>query len=200
EQVAALQGSLLLSRILYQQQRLLPRLDDSGTTPDIAELRLEQFQITDQREALLDIDAAADRLLSGTDEAGNTDIRAALLSLLTVRHDLLPQLDPDLSQLLTLSITATTTRTPPGAARRTARDTIQQQLFWMPSSRPLTLNPLREFPGTLAQEWRNLLHTGYWQQALERFQARWPAVAFAALVALALLWRRRSIKARLKAL
>ncbi|AJD47305.1 MscS family transporter [Isoalcanivorax pacificus W11-5] len=201
EQVAALQGSLLLSRILYQQQRLLPRLDDSGVaTPDIAELRLEQFQITDQREALLDTGATANRLLAGTAETDNTDIRAALLSLLNVRKELLQQLDPELSRLLTLSINATTVRAQLDAARRTARDTIQQQLFWMPSSRPLSLSTLRESPGTLAREWRNLLHNSYWQQALERFQALWPVVAFAALVALVLLWRRRSIKTRLKVL
>lgn len=198
EQVAALQGSLLLSRILYQQQRLLSHLDDGGTTtPDIAELRLEQFQVTDQREALLDTSATANRLLTGRAEADNADIRAALLALLNVRRELLQQLDPELSRLLTLSINATTVRAQLDAARRTARNTIQEQLFWMPSSRPLTLGTLREFPTVLAQEWRALRHTSHWHDALTRLQERWPVVAMAAFVSLILLWRRRSMKARL---
>src|SRR5690606_24912016 len=138
EQVAALQGSLLLSRILYQQQRMLPTLDPApGAVPDIANLRLEQFQITEQREALLDIDSLAQRWMADSGDAGNEEVRDTLVALLAARRDLLQQLDPELSRLLALAINSETSRRQLAAANRATRNTIQEQLFWMPSSRPL---------------------------------------------------------------
>lgn len=51
EQIQVLKGSLVLSRILYQQQQSLPQgtlLADIDTR--IADLRLEQFDINQQRD------------------------------------------------------------------------------------------------------------------------------------------------------
>ena len=46
EQIAVLKGSLLLSRILYQQQQTLPSADElEDMTNRIADLRLEQFDV-----------------------------------------------------------------------------------------------------------------------------------------------------------
>ncbi len=53
EQIQVLKGSLVLSRILYQQQQSLPQgtlLADIDTR--IADLRLEQFDINQQRDDL----------------------------------------------------------------------------------------------------------------------------------------------------
>lgn len=53
EQIAVLKGSLLLSRILYQQQQTLPSADElENMTNRIADLRLEQFEVNQQRDAL----------------------------------------------------------------------------------------------------------------------------------------------------
>lgn len=53
EQIAVLKGSLLLSRILYQQQQTLPSADElEDMTNRIADLRLEQFDVNQQRDAL----------------------------------------------------------------------------------------------------------------------------------------------------
>ncbi|XNM89737.1 hypothetical protein ACLK1X_02775 [Escherichia coli] len=45
EQIAVLKGSLLLSRILYQQQQTLPADELENMTNRIADLRLEQFEV-----------------------------------------------------------------------------------------------------------------------------------------------------------
>ena len=54
EQISVLQGSLLLSRILYKQQQALPTLKIDSDLPDqIADLRLYQFELNQQREAIM---------------------------------------------------------------------------------------------------------------------------------------------------
>ncbi len=53
EQINVLRGSLLLSKILYQQKLALPRLNLKGNlTDEIADLRLRQFELGQQRDQL----------------------------------------------------------------------------------------------------------------------------------------------------
>ena len=62
-----LKGSLLLSRILYQQQQTLPSAEElSDMTNRIADLRLEQFEVNQQRDALFQSDAYVAKLEEGT--------------------------------------------------------------------------------------------------------------------------------------
>jgi potassium efflux system protein len=66
EQISVLKGSLLLSRILYQQQQTLPSADElEDMTNRIADLRLEQFEVNQQRDALFQSDAFVAKLEEG---------------------------------------------------------------------------------------------------------------------------------------
>ncbi len=66
EQISVLKGSLLLSRILYQQQQTLPSADElEDMTNRIADLRLEQFEVNQQRDALFQNDAFFEKLEEG---------------------------------------------------------------------------------------------------------------------------------------
>ncbi|VCV82155.1 Mechanosensitive channel MscK [Escherichia coli] len=66
KQIAVLKGSLLLSRILYQQQQTLPSADElENMTNRIADLRLEQFEVNQQRDALFQSDAFVNKLEEG---------------------------------------------------------------------------------------------------------------------------------------
>jgi potassium efflux system protein len=65
EQIAVLKGSLLLSRILYQQQQTLPSADELDMTNRIADLRLEQFDVNQQRDALFQSDTFVAKIEEG---------------------------------------------------------------------------------------------------------------------------------------
>ena len=53
EQIAILQGSLLLSRIIYQQRQMLIDPNISNNLDEqIADLRLVQFDVNQQRDRL----------------------------------------------------------------------------------------------------------------------------------------------------
>jgi potassium efflux system protein len=51
-----LQGSLLLSKILYQQKQALPKLklEDGSLADEIADIRLYQFELNKQRDEISD--------------------------------------------------------------------------------------------------------------------------------------------------
>lgn len=69
EQITVLRGSLLLSRILYQQQLNLPAsglITNMG--PRIADLRLEQFEINQQRDQLFQGDDYIQTLMTDSKE------------------------------------------------------------------------------------------------------------------------------------
>ncbi|WP_162925821.1 mechanosensitive channel MscK [Isoalcanivorax indicus] len=201
EQVAALQGSLLLSRMLYQQQQQLPKLDPrSARQIDVADLRLEQYQLGEQREQLMQPSQQAALMLRRSGETGNEAVAQALEQILTTRLELIEQLEPELNRLLNLAISHQATHRQLQSANRTARDTISEQLFWMPSTRPLNTETLRALPAALVAQIGSLLSAEPWVQAAERLRARWPAPALALIMALGLLWRRPAFTRALQTL
>ncbi|MFK9615601.1 hypothetical protein, partial [Escherichia coli] len=92
EQISVLRGSLLLSRILYQQQQTLPSADElQDMTNRIADLRLEQFEVNQQRDALFQSDAFVAKLEEGHSSEVNDEVHAALLEVIDMRRELLDQ-------------------------------------------------------------------------------------------------------------
>lgn len=80
EQIAVLKGSLLLSRILYQQQQTLPSADElEDMTNRIADLRLEQFDVNQQRDALFQSDTFVAKIEEGHSSDVNPEVHDALL-------------------------------------------------------------------------------------------------------------------------
>src|SRR5690606_9908193 len=83
EQISVLEGSLLLSKILYQQKEALPQIRlDGNLANQIADLRLYQFELNQQREQLGNPTAYVERLLAEqTREEVTPELRRALLEL-----------------------------------------------------------------------------------------------------------------------
>ena len=105
EQIAVLKGSLLLSRILYQQQQTLPSADElADMTNRIADLRLEQFEINQQRDALFQNDAFVAKLEEGHSNEVNGEVHDALPQVVDMRRELLDQLNKQLGNQLMMAI------------------------------------------------------------------------------------------------
>ncbi len=202
EQVNALQGSLLLSRILYQQKRALPHVrPDPQLSSRIADLRLYQFEINQQREALGTPAAYVEQLLA---EASDEEISAAerdtLLELAQTRSELLERLNRDLNSLLNESINLQLNQRQLQTTVETVQATLDEQIFWIPSNHPLGLDWFKTLPLRLLEQFVEMP----WASSLGEFAAglsERPAVFLPLLVLIgALLWRRRALGERLNTL
>jgi potassium efflux system protein len=154
EQIGVLQGSVLLSRILLEQRRALPApVADPGLADQIADIRLYQFEINKQREQLANPAAHAERLLAGA-PAGEADpaLREPLLALLATRGELLERLNRELNAVLAQSITLQLAERQLLVSADRLRATLDKQMFWIPSNRPLDLAWLEAVPAELAKQ------------------------------------------------
>lgn len=170
EQIDAIRGSLLLSRILREQYEALPAATPQrDLQEEIADLRLKQFELSRQRESLSQERRLAIQRL---EEAGAEATPArvdGLLQLYQSRRELVDQLETAYGDLLTSAIELQLDLQQLFAITRELRTTIDEQLFWVANSRPLGLAWLRQLPSLLVAEWRE----GEWRRALP-VHWRWP--------------------------
>ncbi|MCK2044856.1 mechanosensitive channel MscK [Chromohalobacter moromii] len=198
EQIDAIRGSLLLSRILREQRESLPEVDELGGLQDeIADLRLRQFDLSQQRDVLRRPQQLADKSLAEADIDDAPGLREALIKLFESRRKLLDQLDEEYGNLLTIAINQQLNQQQLLEISGALRATIEEQLFWVANGRPLDLTWLQQFPRTL---WQAMMQ-GDWRSALVSAWQRPDAEAFAMLPLLllsaVLLLLRRRIKASL---
>ncbi|WP_374708187.1 mechanosensitive channel MscK [Salinicola avicenniae] len=198
EQIEAVRGSPLLSRILNEQRRALPALDTlDGLQEEIAETRLSQFDLVEQRDALRHPRALARDSLADTDIEITPSLTQALVRLFESRSEILEQLDREYGNLLTVAIDLQLNQEQLARITTGLRGSIEEQLFWVASARPLTLSWWRDSPGNLARQ----VSSGEWQGAMMSLwqvpDLRALAVLPLLVLAVALLALRRRIKQRL---
>ena len=201
EQISVLKGSLLLSRILYQQQQTLPSADElEDMTNRIADLRLEQFEVNQQRDALFQSDAFVAKLEEGHSSEVNDEVHDALLQVVDMRRELLDQLNKQLGNQLMMAINLQVNQQQLMSVSKSLQEILTQQIFWVNSNKPMDGDWVKSFPQALKDQISKMKITGNWEKA-------WPAMAIAFLTGLPLLliaglirWRLgwlRSYQARL---
>ena len=202
EQIDVLQGSLLLSRILIEQKRALPQPTIDGSLAEqIADIRLYQFEVNKQREQLARPQAFADRLLAEAPPGqADASMREPLIALLSTRAELLERLNRELNNLLNESITLQLNERQLQTNADRLRTTLDEQMFWIPSNRPLDLAWLGAMPAQLSAQ----LAAIPWQSATMELWAGLQARPFlflpVLLLSLALFSRRRWLRDKLERL
>lgn len=198
EQIDAIRGSQLLSRILREQRQSLPSIVPRRDLQDeIADLRLKQFDLVRQRDQLRQSEQfAASRLEEAGIEA-TPGLVDSLSRLYQSRRELVEQLEQSYGSLLSAAIELQLNQQQLLLTTSELRETIDEQLFWVANSRPLDLNWLRHLPANLLLEWQE----GEWRAILPtRWQGgSWEMAKGAPFILLSLLLiaLRRKIKARL---
>ena len=192
EQIAVLKGSLLLSRILYQQQQTLPSADElADMTNRIADLRLEQFEVNQQRDTLFQNDAFVAKLEEGHSNDVNPEVHDALLQVVDMRRELLDQLNKQLGNQLMMAINLQINQQQLMSVSKNLKEILTQQIFWVNSNRPMDWDWIKAFPQTLKDQFKSMKITVNWEKA-------WPAVFIASLAGLPLLLNAGLIRRRLK--
>ncbi|PRY61424.1 potassium efflux system protein [Vreelandella songnenensis] len=201
EQIDAIRGSQLLSRILREQRQSLPSIMPRRDLQDeIADLRLKQFDLIRQRDQL----RQGERLATQRLEEAGLDVTPGLVSSLSrlyqSRRELVEQLEQSYGSLLSAAIELQLNQQQLLTTTQELRATIDEQLFWVANSRPLDINWLRQLPAYARMEWRE----GEWRAILpSRWQGlSWPVLNGAPLIliSLLLLGLRPRIKSRLAAI
>ncbi|CAM6727990.1 mechanosensitive channel MscK [Klebsiella michiganensis] len=196
EQISVLKGSLLLSRILYQQQQTLPSAEElSDMTNRIADLRLEQFEVNQQRDALFQSDAYVAKLEEGHGSDVNAEVHSALLEIVDMRRELLDQFNKQLGNQLMMAINLQINQQQLMSVSTNLKAILTQQIFWVNSNRPMDWEWVKAFPEALKGQFKAMKITVNWEKA-------WPAVFIAFLAGLPLLliaglirWRLNWLKA-----
>ena len=202
EQIAVLEGSLLLSKILYQQKQALPQLTlDKDLADEIADIRLYQFELNQRRETAGNVKDYVEQQLANQPPGEVTpELRSALLELVRTRSELLDRLNHSLNALLSESITLQLNQRQLQSKAEALRNTLDEQMFWIPSNRPLDLDWFKSVPTLLDRQLRAMP----WGSAFGALGAGLieRPLFFVPLLLLigVLLWRRNAINAKLDSL
>jgi len=205
QQIQVLRGSLLLAKILFQQKLALPQVQvDKRLTDEIGDIRLYQFELGQQRNAISDPAAYVDRLLAKQAKDGQTTVdpalRGNLLELVNSRNELIERLDRELNALLNEAITLQLNQKQLLATARKVGATLEEQLFWIPSNKPLGLDWLKAAPQRLQEQVASISWTAtfrdLWAGLIQRPLIFLPLL----LLITVLVWRRSAITHKLEAL
>ncbi|MGY4531542.1 potassium efflux system protein [Pseudomonas sp. TE3786] len=199
EQINVLKGSLLLSKILYQQKQSLPHLSmNKDLADEIADIRLYQFNLDQSRDQYSSPQAYVDSLLAKQPaEQVTPEIRRTLLDLANTRAELLDRLSRELNALLNESITLQLNQKQLQATAKALRATLEEQMFWIPSNKPLDLSWLRVAPRYLESQMADLPWGDGLTQLVEALGERPWFFLPLALVSGLLIWRRSTIYRKL---
>ena len=167
QQIEVLEGSLLLSRILHKQKNELPRVEIDTDLPDqIADLRLRQFELNQQAQSLASPDTYLNDLLLKIPARQRDTLRPELEKVVNARVTLVEQLNGNINSLINLAITLQINQRQLQQLSSDLKRTIDDQLFWVASSRPIERSWLTSLPGEVAhqidsmnlpRQWENLL-------------------------------------------
>lgn len=195
EQISMLKGSLLLSKILYQQRQMLP---DSKVAIDldemIADLRLAQFDINQQRDQLFQRDAMLDKMLQGVPAGDQGSLRQELSEALDSRKELLDQLNKQLGSQLNLAINIKLNQQQLQRINSSLQFTLQQQIFWVSSNKPLDWAWFTGLPKAIKSQFDAATISFHKEEWLKK---TWPLlILIIPMVVLAILlrWKRRLLR------
>ena len=147
EQISALQGTLVLSRIIQQQKQKLPtNLNIQGLSKQIADLRVQIFDITQKRNELYDLDAYIAKVESDAGEKFTNTEKIQLTNLLTERRKMSSDLIKSLNNQLNLAISLELTQQQITQISDQIQSKLEQQSFWVKSNNPINLDWFAELP------------------------------------------------------
>ena len=157
EQISALQGTLVLSRIIQQQKQKLPtNLNIQGLSKQIADLRVQIFDITQKRNELYDIDAYISKIELDENKSFTPAEKTQLTNLLTERRKVGSDLIKSLNNQLNLAISLELTQQQITQISDQIQSKLDQQSFWVKSNNPINLDWFKKLPMSLKAQFDSI--------------------------------------------
>ncbi|OOF83047.1 hypothetical protein BKG92_04550 [Rodentibacter ratti] len=158
EQISALQGTLVLSRIIQQQKQKLPtNLNIQGLSKQIADLRVQIFDITQRRNELYDLEAYIQKVEVNEDQTFTNTEKTQLTTLLTERRKMGSDLIKSLNNQLNLAISLELTQQQITQISDQIQSKLDQQSFWVKSNNPINLDWLKALPMSLEGQFDGMM-------------------------------------------
>jgi potassium efflux system protein len=197
EQISVLKGSLLLSKILVQQQQMLPDASEVQDLDEkIADLRLAQFDINQQRDQLYQRADYINKLAEDAKTKLTDDQTDTLNDLLDSRKELLDQLNKQLGQQLNLTINLQLNQQQLARVSKSLQSTFQQQIFWVSSNKQIDWSWITAFPSAVSQQ----IQSASINISLKNWRTHWlevvPATLVLWIIAGLMLWKRHAIQGK----
>ncbi len=199
EQINVLQGSLLLAKILYEQKRALPQVSFERNLADqIADTRLYQFELRQLRDTVSRPNEYVDKSLKNTPPGDEkVALRSSLVDLIRSRADLLDRINRELNAYLSEAITLQLNQKQLQSITASLRATLDEQMFWIPSNKPLDWDWLKNAPDRLQYQLSVVLFKTDLQQIGQSIvqRAEWLVSLFIMLLLAA--WKRPAVLRKL---
>lgn len=198
EQINALQGTLVLSRLINQQKQALPRERlNKGLAKDIAKLRVEIFDISQRRDELYDLSSSIEAIEVEHKALFDREERATLELVLKDREKILVELLKTLNAQLAQSNEIEHIQQQIVAISDALQEKLEQQSFWVQSNNPIDLSWLQDFVRLAVLEIAELAkYTGFSGVQQNLLPVIFWLVAFFCVYGL-IAWKKADIKARL---
>lgn len=202
EQIDVLKGSLLLSRILFEEQVDLPDGIFINNLPDkIADLRLEQFEINKQRDQIIQPNIYIDQLMKEyqsthpetSDTNAQKELRNALELLVDARRELLDKLNNQLGNQISGSINLQMDQQQLRSVVSSLENTLAQQIFWVSSNKPINLNWFSAFPAQAVAEFQGFKLNWSNENLLIGAKKSLPVLIALILFGSILIWQRKKL-------
>ena len=198
EQISALQGTLVLSKVINKQKQTLPTEKiNNDLAKSISNVRVNLFEYSQQRDELYNIDDYVRNLTHNLEEPLTSEENSALNNILKERQKLLDEIIKSLNSQLNLSITIENNQRQALAIGDALQRKLQQQSFWVNSNNPIDFGWIKGFPALAFAEVGIL--TNY--VGVENVQPNLlPTALFTSiflLIAFLINWKKSSIKDRL---
>ncbi|OBX02891.1 mechanosensitive channel MscK [Gallibacterium genomosp. 1] len=155
EQISALQGTLVLSRIINQQKQNLPTDQTvEGLGKRIADLRVQIFDLTQARDAIY---APEEYITKLPNSSGLSDAeKSTLISVLSERKKIYSDILKLLNTQLNLAITIELNQQQVRLISDDLQQKLQQQSFWVKSNNPIDWDWIVSFPNLALTQLKNI--------------------------------------------
>lgn len=197
-QINALQGTLVLSRIINQQKQSLPtERVNKGLVKDIAKLRVEIFDLSQRRDELYNIPGVISKIEAENKIELDSEDRKTLELVLKDREKSLVELIKTLTAQLNQSNEIDAIQKQIVTISDELQSKLQQQSFWVQSNSPIDFSWLKDFPSLAVLEISELTkYTGF-GGVKENFYSVILWIVGFLLVYGVIRWKKADIKARL---
>ena len=201
EQISALQGTLVLSKVINKQKQTLPTEKiNNNLAKSISNVRVNLFEYSQQRDELYNIDDYIRNLTHNLEEPLTNEENSVLNNILKERQKLLDEIIKSLNSQLNLSITIENNQRQALAIGDALQRKLQQQSFWVNSNNPIDFAWLKAFPALAFAEIGVLTDYVGIENAQPNLLSTVLFTSIFLLIALLINWKKSSIKDRLASL
>ena len=201
EQISALQGTLVLSKVINKQKQTLPTEKiNNDLAKSISNVRVNLFEYSQQRDELYNIDDYVRNLTHNLEEPLTNEENSALNNILKERQKLLDEIIRSLNSQLNLSITIENNQRQALAIGDALQRKLQQQSFWVNSNNPIDFAWLKAFPALAFAEIGVLTDYVGIENAQPNLLSTVLFTSIFLLIALLINWKKSAIKDRLASL